>query len=280
MVPGPGLRQPPGRAAAHPGAGVSPDRGPGRQGDPVHRRRQAGRPAQAVLPAFLHRRGARPASRGEGVGRPVRRAVRRRVGRLPGAGAGPAEGTGRDAARCGAVPARPGRPGLGLAAAAGAAAGRADDGGVRRVPVAHRPSHRPPAGLLEGDRRVRQHADHGGLRQRRQPGGRPGRDHQRAAVLQQRAGEPGGEPGQDRRAGRPRHLRPLPVGVDLGGQHPVPPVEAGDLPRRDRRPVPGALAGRDPRRGGRSAPSTRTSSTWCPPCWTRSAWSRPPRSGG
>ena len=32
-------------------------------------------------------------------------------------------------------------------------------------------------------------------------------------------------------------------------------------------------------RAVRCAPSTRTSSTWCPPSWTRSACSRPPRSG-
>ena len=51
-----------------------------------------------------------------------------------------------------------------------------DDGGVRRIPDPHRPSDRPAAGLLEGDRRVRQHADHGGLRQRgqRRRAARPG----------------------------------------------------------------------------------------------------------
>ena len=42
--------------------------------------------------------------------------------------------------------------------------------------------------------------------------------------------------------GGPGHLQPLPVGLDLGGQHAVPAVEARDLPRRDHRPVPGALA--------------------------------------
>ena len=41
-------------------AGLSPDRRPGRQGDRIHRRCQAGRPAQAVLPALLHRRRPRP----------------------------------------------------------------------------------------------------------------------------------------------------------------------------------------------------------------------------
>ena len=37
---------------------------------------------------------------------------------------------------------------------------------------------------------------------------------------------------RDRRDRRPEALQPLPVGVDVGGQHPVPPLEARDLPRR------------------------------------------------
>ena len=96
------------------------------------------------------------------------------------------------------------------------------------------------------------------------------------AVLQQRAGAAGGQPGPDRRARRPDHLQPLPVGLDLGGQHAVPPVEAGDLPRRHVRPVPGPLAAAASAPAVRCAPSTRTSSTWCPPCSTRSGSSRRP----
>ena len=41
------------------GGGLPPHRGPGRQGDRVHRRRQAGRPGQALLPVLLPRRHAR-----------------------------------------------------------------------------------------------------------------------------------------------------------------------------------------------------------------------------
>ena len=152
--------------------GLPPDRGPGRQGDRVHRRRQAGRPGQAVLPALLHRRDARPAPRAEGVGRPLPGAVRRRLGRLPRAGLRPAEGAGRRAGRRRAVPARPRRAGVGVAVAGRPPARRPDDGGLRRVPVPHRPPHRPAARLPAGDRRARQHADHGGLRQRRQRRGR------------------------------------------------------------------------------------------------------------
>ena len=58
----------------------------------VHRRRQAGRPGQAVLPALLPRRDPRPAPRPEGVGRQVRGQVRRRLGRLPHPHLRPAEG--------------------------------------------------------------------------------------------------------------------------------------------------------------------------------------------
>ena len=71
VVSRPGLRQPPGRAAGESRGGLPPERRPGRQGDRLHRRRQAGRPGQAVLPALLHRRDARPAPRPEGVGGPV-----------------------------------------------------------------------------------------------------------------------------------------------------------------------------------------------------------------
>ena len=72
--PGSHLRQPSGRAAEECRGGLSPQRGPGRPGDPVHLRRQAGRPRQAVLSALLHRCDARPAPRAQGVGRPLHRA--------------------------------------------------------------------------------------------------------------------------------------------------------------------------------------------------------------
>ena len=70
---------------------------------------------------------------------------------------------------------------------------------------------------------------------------------QRDAVLQQRARELRGEPREDRRARRPEVLQPLPVGLDVGRQHPVPALEARDLPRRRDRPVHPLLAGRDGR---------------------------------
>ena len=110
-------------------------------------------------------------------------------------------------------------------------------------------------------------------------GGRPDRDDERGAVLQQRAGADRGEPEADRRDRRPEALQPLPVGLDVGRQHAVPPLEAGDLPRRRLRPVHRLLAEGDQEQGRGAHASTRTSSTWSRPCSTCSASSRRPRSG-
>ena len=86
------------------------------------------------------------------------------------------------------------------------------------------------------------------------------------------------EPQGDRRAGRPEVLQPLPVGLGVGGQHAVPALEARDLPGRRRRSVHRPLADAASRPRARCAASTRTSSTWCRRCWTRSASSRRRRS--
>ena len=56
--------------------------------------------------------------------------------------------------------------------------------------------------------------------------------------------------------GGPTTFNHYPVGLDLGRQHPVPAVEAGNLPRRRERPVPGALARRH-RRARRGPPAVR-----------------------
>ena len=77
-----GLRQPPGRAAEDAGAGLSPHRGPGRQGSGVHLRCQADRPEQAVLPTPVLRCDARSPPRRQGMGRPLQGRVRRRLGCL------------------------------------------------------------------------------------------------------------------------------------------------------------------------------------------------------
>ena len=139
------LRQPHGRAAEEAGGGLPPERGPGRQGRLVHRRQQAGRPEEAVLPPSLLRRDPCSAPCRQGVGGQVQGCVRRRLGRLPGEDVRAPEGARDRARRRGAVTSRPGCPRLGLAARGGAEAVRPDDGGVRRLPRAHRPSGRPAA---------------------------------------------------------------------------------------------------------------------------------------
>ena len=110
--------------------------------------------------------------------------------------------------------------------------------------------------FLKNDRRVRQHADHVHLRQRRQLRRRPDRFGERKQVLQQRAGLAGTEPGDDRRAGRADDLQSLRLGLDVRGQHAVPPLEARDLPRRHQRPVRRPLAEGD-QGEGRSAHAVR-----------------------
>ena len=101
----------------HPGGGLPPDRGPGRQGHRVHRRRQAGRPGQAVLPALLHRRDARAAPRAPRSGPTATRASSTTAGTPTGSACSPARRSWASAGRRGAVPARPGRAGVGLALA-------------------------------------------------------------------------------------------------------------------------------------------------------------------
>ena len=80
--------------------------------------------------------------------------------------------------------------------------------------------------------------------------------------------------------GGPTRLQPLPLGLDECRQHAVSAMETRNVPRRDDRSVHRELAGgyHGPRRN--AGRSTRTSSTWCPPCSTRSGSSRPARSPG
>ena len=243
VLPGPGLRQPPGPAAAHPRAGVSPDRGSGRSRDRVRRRRQAGRARQAVLHVLLHGRDARAPPRAARVGGQVQGTVRRRLGRVPAEGVRAPARARHPAGRHEAVRARSRRRGLGQPRRRREAPLRPDDGGVRGLPRAHRPSHRAPDRLPRTDAAARRHAGDGDQRQRRQRRGRPARLGQREPVLQQRPRDAGGEPEGDRRPGRAEVLQPLPVGLGVGGQHAVPPLEARDLPRRRRRSVHRPLAG-------------------------------------
>ncbi len=126
---------------------------------------------------------------------------------------------------------------------------RTHDGGLRWLSDPHRLPYWPPARLPEEHRRIRQHADHGHLRQRCQRRGWSHWHDQRTAILQQRAGVARGEPGEARSAGRTADLQPLRLGLDLGRRYAVPPLEARDLPRWSQRPVHRALARRHPCKG-------------------------------
>ena len=280
VVSRPRLRQPPGRAADDARGGLPPDRGPRRQGDRVHRRRQAGRPGQAVLPALLLRRDARAAPRAEGVGRQVRgrssttagtpTARRSSRGRRSWASCPPTPSsrvtipTCRTGTRC---------------RDDGAQAVRADDGGLRRLPQPHRPPHRAAARLparasaSSTTRSIMVISDNGASAE----GGPTGTTNE--AQFFNNAQEPLEESlARDRRDRRPEALQPLPVGLDLGRQHAVPALEARDLPRRRLRPVHRLTGRRASRPGARCARSTPTSSTWCRRCSTCSASSRRRRS--
>ena len=114
------------------------------------------------------------------------------------------------------------------------------------------------------DRRARQHADHGDLRQRCEcRGRRPGQVH-RDELHQLRRGEGRGDHRPHRRARRPDLLRALRLGLGDGRQHTVQALEARGLPRRLHGPLHHALAGRQSSSRAGCAVSTRTSSTWCP----------------
>ena len=166
-------------------------------------------------------------------------------------------------------------PELGRAAGSGEEALCAHDGGVRRLPQPHRSSGRPAARVPDQAGRAREHADHGHLRQRRLRRGRADRDDERGAVLQQRAGADRGKPEADREIGGPKHFNHYPWGWTFAGNTP--------FRRWKRETYRGGAC--DPfivswpkgiKSEGRCAPTTRTSSTWSPPCSTCSAWSRRP----
>ena len=176
------------------------------------------------------------------MGGQVRRPVRRRLGRLPRKGVRPSEGTRHHRRGRRTVPPRPRRAAVGRPVRRRAQALRPDDGGIRRILRVHRPPDRTGAGLPGRAGPAGQHDRHGHLRQRGQRRGRTARLGQREQVLQQRARRPRAEPRRPRRPRRPQVLQPLPVGLDVRRQHAVPPLEAGDLPRRRVRRLHRALA--------------------------------------
>ena len=122
--------------------------------------------------------------------------------------------------------------------------------------LALRPPLRPHPRHARADRRARQHADHGHLRQRRLGRGRrrPARST-RCCFFNQVPESFEENLAQIDELGGTDGLQPLPVGLDVGRQHAVPALEARDLPRRRDRPVRPLLAGRD--RGPRRDPRTQ-----------------------
>ena len=149
--------------------GLPPDRGSRRPRDRVHRR-QPSRSRPTSRSSSTSARGRctrRTTCRAHGP--TSTRAVRRRLGRLP------REGVQRgssSSAWCRPGPSSPraiptSLEWKGLPRRREAAL-RADDGGVRRIPRAHRSPHRTAARLPRQDRTARRHARHAGERQRRQ----------------------------------------------------------------------------------------------------------------
>ena len=278
VVSRPHARQQPDAGAEGPRGRLPPERGPRRPGDQDDARRARQRAREAVLHVLLDRRRARAAPRPQGVGRPLQGSLRRRLGRLPRDRVRQPEGDRAAAGRRAALAARSRRPGVVVAVRRRAAAVRADDGGLRGLRGTRRPPLRPHPRHARADRRARQHADHGHLRQRRLGRGRRHRLVQRDALLQPGAGELRGQPRAHRRPRRPVVLLPLRVGLGVGRS--TRRSGAGSArPTAAARPTRSSSPGRPGwRPAARSAPSTRTRSTWCRPCSTRSASTRRRRS--
>ena len=156
------------------------------------------------------------------------------------------------------------------------AALRAHDGGVRRLPRAHRPPDRPAARRSSRSsgssttRIVMVVSDNGASAE----GGPHGSVNENLFFNNVPETLEDNLKAIDELGG-PEVLQPLPVGLGLGGQHAVPSLEARDLPRRRQRSVHRPLAEGHQGARARSARSTRTSSTWCRRCSRRSA-SKPP----
>ena len=155
--PGAVQRHDTGRAARHSRGGLPPHRGPGRPRHQLGPSAEGVDAGQAVLRVLRPGRHPRPAPRPQGVGRPLRRAVRRRVGRAARAHVRPPAGAGCHPGRRRADGAPRRDPGLGRHARRAQAGAGPRDGGVRRVPRAHRLPRRPARRRHRGSRDPRRH---------------------------------------------------------------------------------------------------------------------------
>ena len=196
VVPGPRLRRPPGRAAAHAQRGLPPHRGPHGQGPRVHQGREGrSRPRSRSscttrpAPAMRHttrRRSGSTGSRASSTWATRRSASRRSRARRSWASS-PRTQSSRRSTRSGRrrrARAPTGKPFPALDITRPWDSLSADEQKLfsRMAEVyagihgARRPPDRPTARLPRGDRAAREHVDHPGIRQRRQRRGRPRTD--------------------------------------------------------------------------------------------------------
>ena len=229
----PRLRQPSGRAAGDSRGGLPPDTRPRRQGDAVHRRRQAGRPRTSRSTCT------------SALARPMPRTMSRRNGPTSTPGSSTTDGTPTAPAPS---PARRSSASCRPTASSPATTPTCPDWDslsadqrrlyAREMEVfagflSHTDHH--IGRLIEFLRTIGQLdntlimvvSDNGASAE----GGVTGTTNE-ARVLQQLSRTVRGQPQGHRRARRSQALQSLPVGLDLRREHAVPPVEARDLPRR------------------------------------------------
>ena len=151
---------------------------------------------------------------------------------------------------------------------------RPRDGSVCGLPVLRRPTITRRAGRVpEAIGPARQHADHVGVRQRRQPRGRAHWLVQREPVLQQRAGTASSRTSStSTNWGGPAPIRTTP---GAGPGPPTRPSAAGSARPAAASPTCASSTGpRASKPRARFARSSPTPSTWCRPCLKRLASSR------
>ena len=252
----------PGRARQDPGAGLPLHRGHDGPGDQVDPPAEGAHGGQALLRLLRARGDPRAASRGARVVGEVQGQVRPGLGRPARGDARAPEGARRDPARRRAD--RPARrdPRVGRDPRRPQARPRAPDGGLRRLPRAHRPPRRAARRLTRRPRRPRGHARllHR-RRQRRERRGRPPRQLQRADQPQRRRriADDRVHGRADRQVRDPGCLQPLRRGLGARVGHAVPVDQAGRLAlgrhaQRHDRP----LARRHPGAAARCATSSTT----------------------
>ena len=233
VLPG-DLRRHDGRGAGQDARGGLPlHGGHDRQGDRVGPPAEVTDAGQAVLHVLRTRRHPRPAPRADRVVGQVPGTLRRRLGRAARGDPRPAEGAGPGARRHRADATARGDPRLGGHARGAQAGAGPADGGLRRLPRAHRPPRRAAGGRTRGPRRPGRHA--GLLHPRRQR--RLGRGHDQRVVQRdvhlQRCRWPRDARVRDGAHGRARHpdgVQPLRGGLGARDGHALPVDQAGRVP--------------------------------------------------